>query len=110
MHAMPPYFTGRTHKQHESENMAKQSTSTPAPIRQPIPQIKPLRIRKCDACKLLGISRNGLHLIQQRDPSFPKEIKDGSAKQAPAYFITAEIDAWLAAQIAKRDGLTVGGV
>lgn len=86
--------------------MAKVSTSnTPAPFRPPSVSIKPLRLRKCDACKLLGLSRNGLHLLQQRDPTFPKEIKDGKTRQAPAYFITAEIDQWLTAQIAKRDAL-----
>lgn len=88
--------------------MVKKIRPTPAPIRQPSTPIKPARIRKCDAAKLLGVSRNGLHLLQQRDPTFPKEIKDGSTKQAPAYFIMAEIDAWLAAQIAKRDGQAVG--
>ena len=89
--------------------MVKQSKPAPAPIRQPTPPIKPLRLRKCDACRLLGVSRNGLHLLQQRDPTFPKEIKDGSTRQAPVYFFTTEIDAWLAAQIAKRDGQAVGG-
>lgn len=89
--------------------MAKQSIPVPAAFHHPSTQIKPLRLRKYDACKLLGVSRNGLHLLQQRDPTFPKEIKDGNTRQAPVYFFTAEIDAWLAAQIAKRDGQTVGG-
>lgn len=86
--------------------MVKQNT--PTPIRQQPHPIKPLRLRKHDACKLLGLSRNGLHLLQQRDPTFPKEVKDGNTRQAPVYFFTAEIEAWLAAQIAKRDGQAVG--
>lgn len=35
-----------------------------------------------------------------------KEVKDGNTRQAAVYFFTAELEAWVAAQIAKRDQAT----
>ena len=45
----------------------------------------------------------GLAKLKAKDPSFPKPIKDGDARQAAAYYVVAEVDTWLQAKIAARD-------
>ena len=45
-----------------------------------------------------GMSRSTLWKLEQRDPTFPRKLKFGDARQAAAYYRRAEIEAWLAAQ------------
>ena len=41
--------------------------------------------------------------LRKKDPTFPKPIKFGSSRQAAAYYVIAELNAWLAAKIKERD-------
>ena len=60
-------------------------------------------IRQPALCKWLDVTRSGLDKLRKKDPSFPKPIKDGESRQAAAYYVVAEVDAWLQAKIKARD-------
>lgn len=60
-------------------------------------------IRQPALCQWLDLSRSGLDKLRKKDPTFPKPIKDGDARQAAAYYVVAEVDAWLRAKIEARD-------
>lgn len=54
----------------------------------------PLQISYPKVCKLLDISRDTLRVLMQRDPLFPKAIKQGTSRQSPVFFSYAELIAW----------------
>lgn len=60
-------------------------------------------IRKVKLCQQLGITAGGLDKLKKRDPSFPKPIKDSENRQAAAYYVVAEVEAWLQRRVAVRD-------
>lgn len=51
----------------------------------------------------LDLSRSGLDKLRKKDPSFPRPIKDGHHRQAKSFYVVAEVEAWIRAQIEKRD-------
>lgn len=83
--------------------MAKQiiQNTTPPPAK--------ILIRQPELCRMLDLSRNGLELLRKKDPEFPKPIKGGATRQAPAYYVMEEVNRWLQSKIAKRDAQLVGG-
>ena len=60
-------------------------------------------IRQPAICQWLDVTRSGLAKLRVKDPSFPKPIKDGDSRQAAAYYVVAEVEAWLQSKIAARD-------
>lgn len=60
-------------------------------------------IRQPALCAWLDLSRSGLDKLRKKDPAFPKPIKDGETRQAAAFYVVAEVDAWLRAKIDARD-------
>ena len=60
-------------------------------------------IRQPALCTWLDLSRSGLDKLRKKDPTFPKPIKDGESRQAAAYFVVAEVSAWLQSKIDARD-------
>lgn len=60
-------------------------------------------IRQTTLCNWLDLSRSGLDKLRKKDPTFPKPIKDGDTRQAAAFYVVAEIEAWLQNKIASRD-------
>jgi len=60
-------------------------------------------IRQTTLCEWLDLSRSGLDKLRKKDPSFPKPIKSGDSRQAAAFYVVSEIDAWLASKIQARD-------
>lgn len=74
-----------------------------------IPLSKAL-IRQPALCTWLDLSRSGLDKLRKKDPTFPRPIKDGVNRQAAAYFVVAEVDAWLRTRIAARDALPTGEI
>ena len=60
-------------------------------------------IRQPALCQWLDVTRSGLAKLRIKDPSFPKPIKDGDSRQAAAYYVVAEVEAWLQSKIAARD-------
>lgn len=62
-------------------------------------------IRQPALCQWLDLSRSGLDKLRKKDPTFPKPIKDGDTRQAAAYYVVAEVDAWLRAKIEARDAV-----
>lgn len=60
-------------------------------------------IRQTALCDWLDLSRSGLDKLKKKDPTFPKPIKDGDTRQAAAYYVVAEVDAWLRSKIEARD-------
>lgn len=51
---------------------------------------------------LLCKSRSGFYKILAKDPTFPKPLKDGKARQARAYFSASEVAAWQQAKLKER--------
>ena len=60
-------------------------------------------IRQPALCQWLDVTRSGLAKLRAKDLSFPKPIKDGDSRQAAAYYVVAEVEAWLQSKIAARD-------
>ncbi len=60
-------------------------------------------IRQPALCQWLDVTRSGLAKLKAKDLTFPKPIKDGDARQAAAYYVVSEIEAWLQSKIAARD-------
>ena len=62
-------------------------------------------IRFSEACALTGLGRPALYKRLANDSTFPRRVPLSSSKArgAPVGFVLAEIQAWVAAQIAKRD-------
>lgn len=60
-------------------------------------------IRQPALCSLLDLSRSGLDKLRKKDPTFPKPIKDGASRQAAAYYVVIEVEAWIRAKIDARD-------
>ena len=63
-------------------------------------------IRQSRLQERLDLTRGGLEKLRKKDPNFPKPLKDGNNRQAAAYYVVAEVEAWLKAKIAERDGQT----
>lgn len=62
-------------------------------------------IRQTALCEWLDMSRSGLDKLRKKDPTFPKPLKSGDSRQAAAFYVVSEIDAWLASKIQARDML-----
>lgn len=60
-------------------------------------------IRQLSLCDWLDLSRSGLDKLRKKDPTFPKPIKDGDTRQAAAYYVVAEVEAWIQSKVAARD-------
>lgn len=60
-------------------------------------------IRKTELCKRLGITPGGLDKLRARDTTFPKPLKEGASRQAAAYYVVVEVEAWLQSKVAERD-------
>ncbi|MGO3561953.1 helix-turn-helix transcriptional regulator [Pseudomonas helleri] len=65
-------------------------------------------IRQPTLCQWLDVTRSGLAKLKAKDCSFPKPIKDGDSRQAAAYYVVAEVEAWLQSKIAARDRAQTG--
>jgi len=76
-------------------------TLTDTPMSNETP--KKALIRQSALCVWLDLSRSGLDKLRKKDSTFPKPIKDGNARQAAAFYVFAEVEAWLQAKIASRD-------
>lgn len=62
-------------------------------------------IRQTALYNWLDLSRSGLDKLRKKDPTFPKPIKDGETRQAAAFYVVAEVEAWLRTKIAERDAV-----
>lgn len=51
----------------------------------------------------LDLTRSGFEKLREKDPAFPKPIKDGESRQASVYYVMAEVEEWLRNRIAVRD-------
>jgi prophage regulatory protein len=60
-------------------------------------------IRQTSLCDWLDLSRSGLDKLRKKDPTFPRPLKDGTTRQAAAYFVVSEIQSWLQSKIEARD-------
>lgn len=60
-------------------------------------------IRQTALCEWLDLSRSGLDKLRKKDPTFPRPLKDGESRQAAAYYVVSEVNAWLEKKIQGRD-------
>lgn len=67
------------------------------------PTIDQALIPQPAVCKVIGQTRSGLDKLRKKDPTFPKPIKFSDTRQAAAYYVIAELNAWLADKIKERD-------
>lgn len=66
-------------------------------------------IRQTALREWLDLSRSGLDKLRKKDPSFPRPIKDGSSRQAAAFYVVEEVETWLKGKIEARDAAQAGG-
>lgn len=59
---------------------------------------KPYMIPQTKLAKKFAMSADTLNKLVKTDPTFPKKIKLGKTRQAPVYYLLAEVEAWLAAK------------
>lgn len=64
-------------------------------------------IRQSRLQEQLDLTRGGLEKLRKKDQAFPKPIKDGDSRQAAAYYVVSEVEAWLQAKIAERDAALI---
>ncbi len=57
-------------------------------------EASPIRVSQKTTCELLDISRQTLLNLIERDPDFPKSIKDGESSQSSVYFDYQELLDW----------------
>lgn len=55
-----------------------------------------------ETCKLLCKSRSGLYKLMASDASFPRPIKDGTARQARVVFVSSELAFWQKSKLDAR--------
>lgn len=67
------------------------------------PTIDQALIPQTEVYKAIGQTRSGLDKLRKKDPTFPKPIKFGTSRQAAAYYVISELNAWLASKIKERD-------
>jgi prophage regulatory protein len=67
------------------------------------PTIGQALIPQPEVCRVIGQTRSGLDKLRKKDPTFPKPIKFSNNRQAAAYYVIAELNAWLADKIKERD-------
>jgi len=60
-------------------------------------------ISQTEVCKTIGQTRSGLSKLRKKDPTFPRPIKFSDTRQATAYYVVAEVEAWLKSKIEVRD-------
>lgn len=62
-------------------------------------------IRMPALCALTGLSRATISKRFATDPTFPRRVRlsDSKSRGAPVGFVLSEVQAWITAQIAKRD-------
>ncbi|MDB6060516.1 MAG: hypothetical protein JWM78_619 [Verrucomicrobiaceae bacterium] len=65
--------------------------------------VNQMLLRMSAACRALDTSRNGLRLLQEKYPDFPRALKFGSTRQAAVYFDAVELRAWIEQRKAARD-------
>lgn len=65
------------------------------------PTIEQALIPQPEVCKAIGQTRSGLDKLRKKDPTFPKPVKFSDSRQAAAYYVIAEVNAWLKARIAS---------
>jgi prophage regulatory protein len=52
---------------------------------------------------LLHRTRSGVDKLRQRDPNFPKPLKDGIDRRSRIYFVRKEVDDYLQAKLNARE-------
>ncbi len=58
---------------------------------------QPLRfLKSARVCDKIDRSRNALYDLLERDPTFPRPIKDGQGRASVNYWYEHEIEAWMA--------------
>lgn len=59
-------------------------------------------ISRQEVMHMLGVSSTTLHRVRNKDSTFPRPIKDGPHRQAHAYFVKAEVEAWIKSKADSR--------
>lgn len=65
----------------------------------------PVLITMTELAAMLRRTRSGVDKLRQRDPSFPKPLKDGIDRRSRIYFVRQEVEAYLQAKLQARDAV-----
>lgn len=65
-------------------------------------QLGRVLISRQEVMHMLGISSTTLHRVRNKDSTFPTPIKDGPHRQAHAYFVKTEVEAWIKSKADSR--------
>lgn len=68
------------------------------------PNPAPVIVRQPTVRAMLSLSPSGFSKLKKRDPSFPRPIKEEETRQAAVYYVLAEVEAWINAKMAARNG------
>jgi len=82
---------------------ATHSKDSRSPIQQANPGTTLIRLPEVSA--LTGLARGTIYKRLASDPTFPRQVplSDSNSRGASVGFVLAEVQAWVAAQIDKRD-------
>lgn len=86
-------------------NNAHGLKSASAPPAKPWLNPKTTIIRMPELEAITGLSRASVYKRMKDDPTFPRSVRlsDSKSRGAPVGWVLAEAQAWITAQIAKRD-------
>ncbi|MFW1807137.1 hypothetical protein [Acinetobacter ursingii] len=62
--------------------------------KQSFQHLQKLRLTKNEVCKMLSVARDKLSKMEKDDPTFPRSMKDGDARQSAVYYDYNEIMDW----------------
>ncbi|WP_371233629.1 helix-turn-helix transcriptional regulator [Pseudomonas sp. QE6] len=60
-------------------------------------------VRQKALLEMLDLPKTSFERLRKTDPNFPKPIKSGKARQASAFYVFEEIQAWINSKIKERD-------
>lgn len=64
---------------------------------------EPWRWPKTITAHVLGLTPSGLMKLVEKDPTFPRPMKDGQHPSSKTYFIVKEVKAWMGEKARQRD-------
>lgn len=66
-------------------------------------KIEKLMVRSSEVSQMLSMSARAFKGLRESDASFPKPVKTSQHRQAVAFFVVSEVEAWLKDKIEQRN-------
>lgn len=75
---------------------------TAKPEKHAVPAVQPALMTKAEIAAELRRDLSTVDRLRSQDASFPKPLKEGTARQSRIYFVRAEFTAWLNRRLESR--------